>query len=202
MQLGFDRYIELFYERPDMLERLLQVNEEFCVEWANAQLAAGATAICFFDPVASTSMVPRDLFLKYGLPVAKRVIARLKSAVAMHFASGRCLPILEDIMRTGALAVAVSAYEDLRELKAVCRGKLALIGNLNAIEMRRWTPAEAEAHVKECIARAGRGGGYILSDHHGEVPWQVPDETLLAIAEAVNCWGRYPLDWIEKEDGE
>jgi uroporphyrinogen decarboxylase len=202
MQLGFDRYIELFYERPDMLERLLQVNEKFCEEWANAQLAAGATAICYFDPVLSTSIVPRELFIKYGFPDAQRVIARLKGAVAMHFASGRCLPILDDIVRTGTLAIGVSAFEDLKELKAACRGRLALIGNLNAIEMRRWTPAEAEAHVKECIAGAGRGGGYIISDHHGEIPWEVSDETLLAISEAAHHWGSYPLDWLEKKDDE
>ncbi len=41
------------------------------------------------------------------------------------------------------------------------------------------------------------GGGFILADNHGEIPWQVPDEMLLAIGDAVERWGRYPLDWIE-----
>ena len=63
--------------------------------------------------------------------------------------------------------------------------------------MRRWTPQQAEAAVKRAIAKAGRGGGLILSDNHGEIPWQVPDEVLLAIRDAVDQWGQYPLDWVE-----
>ena len=55
---------------------------------------------------------------------------------------------------------------------------------------------QAEAAVKRAIAQAGPGGGFILSDNHGEIPWQVADETLLAIGEAVARWGRYPLDWV------
>ena len=62
--------------------------------------------------------------------------------------------------------------------------KLTVLGNLNGIEMRRWTPAQAEAIVKEAIVKAGPGGGFILSDNHGEIPWQVPDEVLAAISKA------------------
>ena len=62
MQMGFERYLDLILERPDLFERLMAVNEEFCVAWANAQLAAGATAICYFDPVSSPTIVPRELY--------------------------------------------------------------------------------------------------------------------------------------------
>ena len=86
----------------------------------------------------------------------------------------------------------VSGLEDLAEVKAACRGKLTVLGNLNGIEMRRWTGAEAEAAVRKAIAQAGPGGGFILSDNHGEIPWQVPDEVLLTIAEATRRWGVYP----------
>ncbi|HSO82907.1 MAG TPA: methylcobamide--CoM methyltransferase MtbA, partial [Thiocapsa sp.] len=41
---------------------------------------------------------------------------------------------------------------------------------------------------------SGHGGGFILSDNHGEIPYQVPEDTLLAISEAVHRWGTYPLD--------
>ena len=71
-----------------------------------------------------------------------------------------------------------------------------MLGNLNAIEMRRWTPAQAEAEVKRAIAAAGPGGGFVLSDNHGEIPWQVPESVLMAIAAAVRKWGNYPLDWV------
>ena len=197
MQMGFDKYIELMYEQPDLFNRLMKINEEFCVEWANAQLEAGATAICYFDPVSSTTITTREMYMETGFPIAKRTLARIKGPTATHMASGRCLPIVGDIAQTGTAIIGTSVLEDLAEMKSACTGNLTVLGNLNGIEMRRWTTAEAEFAVKDAIAKAGPGGGFILSDNHGEIPWQVPDDVLLSISEAVRKWGKYPLDWVQ-----
>ncbi len=198
MQLGYDRYIELIYEQPERFERLMQINIAFSVEWANAQLAAGATAICYFDPVSSTTSIPRDLYLRTGQQVAKRALAQINGPTATHMASGRCLPIIADIADTGTAIVGVSSYENMAELKAAAKRRVSLLGNLNGIEMRRWTAAQAEAQVKRVIAGGGQGGGLLLGDNHGEIPWQVPEDVLLAIGDAVARWGRYPLDWVDE----
>jgi len=196
MQIGFDKYIELIYEHPDRFKRLMEINTAFCIEWANAQLAAGATAICYFDPMSSTTNIPRELYLKSGQQIASKTLSQIKGPTATHMASGRCLPIISDIAETRTAAVGVSSLEDLAELKAAANGKVSLIGNLNGVEMRRWTLQQTELEVKRAIAKAGRGGGFVLSDNHGEIPWQVPEEVLLAISDAVDRWGRYPLDWV------
>src|ERR1700690_826674 len=62
MQLGFERYLDWQIEAPDAIQHLWRINEEFCVEWANAQLQAGATAICYFDPLASSTMKPPRVY--------------------------------------------------------------------------------------------------------------------------------------------
>jgi len=193
MQMGFPAYIRLMYENRPLFERLMQVNEEFCVAWANAQLEAGATAICYFDPVSSTTVTNREMYLDTGFKVAQRTLGRINGPTATHLASGSCLPIIDDIAQTGTAVVGTSVMEDLATMKEACRGKLTILGNMNAIEMRNWTPEQAEAVVKEAIAKAGAGGGFILSDNHGEIPWQVPDEVLLNISDAVHRLGRYPL---------
>lgn len=197
MQMGFDNYLELIYEQPERFERLMQANITFSVNWANAQLAAGATAICYFDPVSSTTNIPRELYLKTGQTVARQTLSRIKGPTATHMASGRALPIIGDIADTGTAIIGVSALEDLAALKAAANGRVSLLGNLNGIEMRRWTTAHAEFEVRRAIAKAGRGGGFLLGDNHGEIPWLVPDEVLLAIGDAVERWGNYPLDWVD-----
>ncbi|MGI9133537.1 MAG: uroporphyrinogen decarboxylase family protein [Rhodoferax sp.] len=199
MQMGFHAYIELIYEQPQRFERLMQCNEAFAVAWANAQLAAGATAICYFDPVSSPTIIPREMYLRTGQVVAQRTIARIQGPTATHLASGRALPILGDLADTGTAVVGVSALEDLGALKRGAQQRVTLLGNLNGIEMRRWTPVQAEQAVKQAIARAGRGGGFILSDNHGEIPWQVDEDVLLAIGAAVRRWGHYPLTWINDD---
>ncbi len=193
MQMGFGPYIELMLERPELFWKLMEINEAFCVQWANAQLAAGATAICYFDPLSSSTIIPRHTYLETGFVVARRTLAKIKGPTVTHMASGRALPILNDIAQTGTAGVGVSSLEDLAEIKKICRGKLTVIGNLNGIEMRRWSKAEAEEKVRKTIAQGGAGGGFILSDNHGEIPWQVGEETLTTIAEATRRWGIYPL---------
>jgi len=200
MQIGFSKYIELMYEQPDLFERLMQVNEKFCIDWANAQLAVGATAICYFDPVASATVSTREMYRKTGFQVAKRTLGRINGPTATHMASGLCQSVLDLIAQTGTAAIATSVMEDLADVKEACRGKLTVLGNLNGITMRRWTPVEAESIVKEALARAGSGGGFILADNHGEIPWQVPEDVLLAISEAVHKWGDYPLNWTKTYD--
>ncbi|EFO79956.1 Uroporphyrinogen decarboxylase (URO-D) [Oscillochloris trichoides DG-6] len=199
MQMGFEAYLDLIHERPDLLERLLQINEEFCVAWANAQLAAGATAICYFNPLASTTMVTPEMFRQLDAPLSRRMCRRINGPVALHFASGRCLPLMDDLADLGAAVVGVSMQEDLHQLKQKAKGKFSLLGNLNGIAMRHWNPNQAEAEVKAAIAAAGPGGGFILSDNHGEIPFQVSDETLLAISASVREWGVYPLQWAAQE---
>jgi uroporphyrinogen decarboxylase len=197
MQMGFDKYLDLMFKQSEAFERLMRMNEEFAVEWANAQLEAGATAICYFDPVSSPTILPRDQYLQTGFQIAQRTLSRIHSPTAIHLASGCCLPIVEDVACTETAIIGASGLEDLAEVKAACKGRLTILGNLNGIEMRRWTPEQTEAAIKTTIAKAGPGGGFILSDNHGEIPWQVPEEVLLAVSEAVHTWGNYPLDWVK-----
>ena len=196
LQMGFDRYLDLIYEAPALFERLMRVNEEFCVAWANAQFQAGATAITYYDPVSSTTIVSREMYLRTGFPIARRTIARLRGPTATHMASGLCLPIVDLIAETGTKVIGISVDEDMAQIKRASEGRLTALGNLNGIEMRNWTSRHTEHVVKAAIANAGPGGGFILSDNHGEIPFQVPEEVLLAVSDAVHKWGRYPLEWV------
>ena len=193
MQLGFDHYLDLIYDRPDLFQALMRINIEFCVSWANAQLEAGATAICYFDPVASPTIVPRETYESTGFKVAQETLARIKGPTATHLASGRSLGIADLLPQTGTAAVGVSADEDLAQLKAAFRGKLSLIGNLNGVTMRNWTQEETRKTVLDAIQKGGPGGGFILSDNHGEIPFQVSDDILMTISETVHTHGRYPI---------
>ena len=171
MQMGFEAYLDLIYSQPELFRTLMKKNQQFCADWANAQLDAGANAICYFDPVSSPTIVPHELYRKTGLVVAKETIARIKGPTATHLASGRCLPIIDVLVTTGTAIVGVSVLEDIGDVKRACNSRLTVMGNLNGIAMRHWTPAEAERIVRDMIGKAGRGGGFILSDNHGEIPF-------------------------------
>jgi len=98
--------------------------------------------------------------------------------------------------------IGVSSLENIGELKKVASGRVSLLANFNGIEMRRWSSSQAENEIKRIIALAGKGGGLLLGDNHGEIPWQVSDEVLIAKRDAVDRWGNYPLDWIDESQNE
>jgi uroporphyrinogen decarboxylase len=87
----------------------------------------------------------------------------------------------------------VSADEDLAVPKDACRGKISLIGNLNGIAMRTWTTDDTVRNVRSALQAGAAGGGFILSDHHGEIPFQVQDDILMSISDTVHTYGRYPI---------
>ena len=191
MQMGFDKYLNLLLDegRRDLFDHLMRVNSEFCVRWANAQVKAGATAICYFDPLASSDMLPLELYRSTGFEVAKRTIARIQAPTATHLASARTARVLPLLSETGTGAVGLSSQDDLDEVKKLSTDHgIAIIGNLNAIDMRNWSEHEARAEVKRVLDKCASGGGFILSDNHGEIPWFVPEYVLEAVSDTVLNW--------------
>lgn len=193
MQMGFEKYLELLYFRKNEFDLLMKINEEFCVSWANAQLEAGAAAICYFDPLASPTIIERSKYLETGHKTAQRTISRIKGATATHLASGITLSVLDDIVATGSAAIGFSGKDDIKAIKKLAFGKISLIGNLNGIDIVNWDKEKTRKEVKKLIREAAVGGGFILSDNHGEIPYQVPEDVLLEISETIREYGTYPI---------
>ncbi len=197
MQMGFDKYIQLLYEEDNLFKILMKKNEAHCIKWANAQIEAGATAIIYIDPVSSPMIIPKQLYKETGFEIAQRTIAKINGPVITHFGSSGCMSIVEDVMKTKTVGIGTTELEDIGSIKRKCKGKICITGNLNEIEMCRWDKAAAEKNLKEIIAKAGHGGGLIITNSQAEIPWQVSEEILSHISEVVRKWGKYPLDWID-----
>jgi uroporphyrinogen decarboxylase len=192
MQMGFEEYLNLLYFDKSRFRHLMSINQQFCLSWANAQLNAGATAICYFNPLASTDIIDKPLYLATGYPVDIQTTAGIQGPVATHLASGRVLPVLEEVIGTGSAVLGIGNDEDPGVIRKSAQSRITLMGNLNGVEMCGWSEETAIGKVRELIHKAAAGGGFILSDSHGEIPWQVPENVLLSISEAVREWGRYP----------
>ncbi len=194
MLMGFESYLDLLHDDPLAFERLMVVTSRFCVDWANAQIAAGATAVGCAEPLAAVNLTERGLFMCTGHPVIADTISKIQGAVALSLASGRALGRIDTYVGLGAAALAVSNQESLAELKRQCAGRLPILGNLNGVAMVSWTPEQARQQVRACIQAAAPGGGFVLADTHGEIPFHVADDVLAAIMQAAHEWGRYPIE--------
>ena len=200
MLLGMERWLHLLvFGDADRRARLLETCCAFCIRWANAQLAAGANAIAYFDPMSSTEISTTRQFLDHAMPALRRVAAAVQGPLVFATAGGRMADRADHIAQAGAAALVVSAADDLGALKQQVGGCLALAGNLNNIAMPAWDPLEVERQVRRCLAAAAPGGGYLVCDQHGEIARDTPQEVLHAIVKAAGRWGKYPLPGVGGE---
>lgn len=190
MQMGYEPYLKLLHTDRLRFDRLMQCNKTFCIEWANAQLEAGATAICYFNPLASTDMTEKGLYLETGYPIDCEVLKNIHGPTATHLASGRTESMLQELAQSGTNIVGISSKDSPARIKKT--SGLSILGNLCGISMSSWDKAETEHHVKALLEEGMPGGRFLLGDNHGEIPWQVDEETLLTIGECVATWGTYP----------
>ncbi|MDD1723747.1 MAG: uroporphyrinogen decarboxylase family protein [Methanospirillum sp.] len=191
MQMGLGPYLQLLYQDEERFEGLMEINTAFTEEWAKCQIEAGANALVYFDPVSSPTIIPPDLYRATGHRIASSLIPRINAPVVTAFASGRCFSIIEDVIATRSAGIIVSEDEDLGTIRSICRDRIAVFGNMNGIAMRHWSVGETEEKVLKILQDAGKGGGFVLSEQHGEIPLQVPEEVLFAIRDAVRTHGSY-----------
>lgn len=192
MLMGTEQWMELLFIEPQdirdqVLPHLLSITTEFCVSWANAQLNAGADAVILADGMASAAVLTRPQFINLALPVVKDTVSRIQGPV-VHEGVGDLQPFLDLLVDTGVIAAILTSKDSLSKAKAAVGSHMALIGNLNNVEMCRWSPEERDSHLQAALAQGAPGGGFILSAQGPELPLCIPEEAIRAMVQAAHNW--------------
>jgi uroporphyrinogen decarboxylase len=187
------------YDDPGLVH---EMNDAF-VQWALDSAAravdqGGVDAFTLADDWGGTRallMSPAHLREFFIPPFRKLVqgLKRLGKPVIMHN-DGQIWDVLDDLVETGISGyhpVERGAGMDLAAVKQRYAGRLCPIGNVdNKITMTSGTPAQIEAEVRECLASAKAGGGYILSTDHS-IHDGMPYENVMAYLAAARKYGVY-----------
>ena len=192
MLMGTEQWMELlFFEPPErrqpLFQRLMEIGSEFCSRWANAQLAAGADAVILADGMASSAVINRQQFIDLALPVTEAVVSRIQGKV-IHEGIGHIYPIIDLLPATGVAGAFLSYRDDLATCRQMVGASFVLMGNLNNIAMRRWTPAEMAQHARAVLQAGASQGSFILAAQGPEIPLGVPDEVIQVMVESAHTW--------------
>lgn len=177
MWMGMERWLTTLMSRPDFAEQVVARYRAFALAWARAQLAAGADALIWFEPLASTEMLPLQVVHTHAAP-ALRAAVGLGAPVCLHLASARALDTVELAVDAGVALLSVGTLDDPTALARAAAGRVALLGALDGVSMVRWTGDEVVAAARRDVAHFGASGGHVICDAHGEIPFQV-DPSLL-----------------------
>jgi uroporphyrinogen decarboxylase len=190
-----------YIEAPEFARELAERVIEYKLGVLRGALEAGADVVVAGDDYAwrrGPIMSPRH-FREFVVPHLRQLV-ELTHAAGKPFikhTDGFIWPLMDDLLGTGIDALhplEPIAGMDIGEVKARCGDRIALCGNLDCtVLLPRASAHEVEQAVKETIAKAGPGGGYVLSSSNSIHPGVRP-ESFRAMVEAARRWGRYPLD--------
>ena len=179
-----------FFERPDFVAAVMDLQAEAVIQRADKILQTGVDCLYIGDPSASASLISPQHFERFCLPAYQKFCSHLKSRGALIYIHicGNSKPILEMMAATGADAVepldplgGVSVADAKRRIG----GRVALMGGVNTVTLSSGT---AEAVRAEAIQKCREGGphGYVLAA--GDmVPPDTPMENLRAMVDVANA---------------
>ena len=194
MLMGTGPFMKLLLEEDRLgdkyLKMLLNKCKQYVVSWAKQMVEQGADIIVMADGIASQTVISRRLFEKHVLPLVKETIREIPVPV-VYEAVGSTQGILDLIATTGAVVAILDYTDNLEECKKIAKGKIAIMGNFNNIEMLNWNSIRTQLEVKKAINKVADGYGYVLSSQGPEIPYNVPFEVIETMVRATKEFGKY-----------
>ena len=175
------------YARPDLLQRLVDLNARAVAAYLNEQIRAGADAVMIFDTWGG--LLSADAYRRFSLATMRAVLGSLACAPdgarvpTIVFTKGGGAWLAE-IAACGADAMGLDWTVDLAAARSAVGGRVALQGNLDPLVLT--TDPETVVREAEAVVRAaGPAPGHIFNLGHGIVP-RTPPENVAALVEAVH----------------
>ncbi len=145
-----------FFDDGEFVHDLFEYVLEVGLQFARAQVEAGADVIGIGDPAAS--LVGPRIYREFVWPSEKKVVEGLHAMgarVRLHIC-GNTHPILEDIGRLGCDIVDLDSMAPIAEAREKMGPNQVLLGNLDPVrELRNGTPESVFAAVSNCHREAG-----------------------------------------------
>ena len=198
--LGDVLYYESMIENPNLVDRVNKIVLNYNLRSIKNQIELGADVLSVTGDFAMTKgpMVSPEHTARFLTPALKKQVElghSLGVPVFKHTDGNlwKIIHLLADAGIDGLHPIDPMAGMDLGEVKGKYPN-LCLMGNVNCGATLSWkSVAEVRQEVKECIKKAGYGGGYICmssnSIHSGVRP-----ENYVAMVKAIREYGKYPLD--------
>jgi len=174
-------------DRPEWVQELLEICAQVEIDFARAQVEAGADIIGLGDSVAS--LISPGMYRQFALPYEQRIFAAVHEmgAWARLHICGNITRILDLVATSGADIVDPDWMVDLKQAAGVIGDRAALCGNMDPVAvLLQGTPQQVRDAVLAC---AGAGGRRWICAAGCEVPQATPHANLLAQARTLRELG-------------
>jgi len=165
-----------YYDRPGFVHELADFTVKTALQFATAQIEAGADIIGVGD--AAASLVGRELYDEFVLPHERRLVEGIHAAggrVRLHIC-GRTQQLVDALAKLDCEIVDLDSTVDLASARAAMGDRQVLLGNLHPVNLvKNGTPESVREALAKCQAAAGPAW---ISGAGCEVPRQSPPENV------------------------
>jgi MtaA/CmuA family methyltransferase len=171
------------YERPEWLIELLEICGEVAIEFAKAQIQAGAHIIGLGDAIAS--QVSPEMYGEFALPYEKKIfnaVHELGGIARLHIC-GDTTSILSKMVESGAEIIDLDWMVDMKKAADLFSDRIAFCGNFDPVTvMLQGNSEQVYQATQRCLKE---GGANSFSAAGCEIPDGTPYENLQAQANAL-----------------
>jgi uroporphyrinogen decarboxylase len=177
------------YARPDLLQRVVEINAQAAAIYLREQVAAGADVVMLFDTWGG--LLATDMYQRFSLAPLRAVLADLArhtEVPTIVFSKGAAAR-LDDLAGCGAACVGLDWTVDLAAARRRVGDRVALQGNLDP-QVLLTDPATVDRAARAIVAAAGPAPGHVFNLGHGIVPGTPPENVAALVAAVHEASGR------------
>jgi len=176
--VGLQNFLLMLYTAPNTVKHLLDAYKEVTVTFSNAQLQAGADAICLPDH-ATGDLVSSQTYQQFLVSIHREMLKRIGGPTILHIC-GDCSDRLDIFAEEDYEAYHVSWEVDTKKAVEIVRGRISLVGNVNNAEcLLRGTPQDVHEQARYAIE-----AGIDILTPECAIPLQTSIENLKALVTA------------------
>ena len=195
----YDHFMDVV-RNPDLIERLTEIVLDYNLRYIRNCIKVGADIIWITGDIATTigPMVSPKHIERFAIRPLKATVDECKShgVPCLKHTDGNIWSIFDMLVGTGIAGIHPIDPEsgmDIGEAKTKYGNRVCLIGNIDCGATLCWgTEEEVRQEVKECIRKAGAGGGLICASSNS-IHSGVKPENYVTMVKAIREYGRYPL---------
>jgi uroporphyrinogen decarboxylase len=175
----------MLYSRPDLMQRILEINAQSVAAYLNAQIEAGAQAVMIFDSWGGA--LADGAFQRFSLHYIEQVVSQLKRShdgekvPVITFTKGGGL-WLEEIAASGVDAVGLDWTVNLAKAREQVGGKVALQGNIDPAVLFA-PPSAIRIEARAVLDSFGNHPGHVFNLGHGISQFTPPEHVAELIDE-------------------
>lgn len=184
-----EQILRLTMKKPRVVDELLDRMNAFLIDFAQALVNTGVTALFIPEPTASSTMISPKMFRRYVLPRIQTFTEQLDVPIIFHIC-GDTKPILSAMGESGVDALSLDQCMNLVASRDVVPGKI-IAGNIDPVESLLLGDIETvEQDARHCLQTMGTERFILMPGC--SIPPTAPLENLQAMVRVAEDYGLGP----------